>query len=322
MTPRPVIMDVDTGIDDALALLLALRSPELTVQAITCVTGNHRLEQVVTNTLKVLDIVAAPAIPVAAGMDRALIEAPPEPLALHGQDGMADLGLPPSSRRPVAQHAVELLRATLNAATTPVEVIALAPLTNIACCLRMYPALTAKIRRLTVMGGAFVDPGNTSPIAEFNVRCDPEAAAIVLESGLPICLYPLDPFRAVRFFRHEFEHFAACADPVAQIVGRMMHFSANHFGIDQALIGDAGAVATLLDPAGATMQRLPVTVELAGRIGRGQTVIDRRPLALRTRPGAWWATAPNEIDVVSTVDVERYRARFANAIGAQWPLPA
>jgi hypothetical protein len=183
----------------------------------------------------------------------------------------------------------------------------------------MYPALCAKISHITVMGGTFVDYGNTSPTAEFNIRCDPEAAAIVLESGLPIRLYPLDPFRALRIARHEFEHFIACTDTVAQTAGRIMRFSANHFGIDHALLGDAGAVATVLEPDGATVQRLPITVELTGRVSRGQTVIDRRNALQRSGLAAWCATSPAEVDVVSTVDTERYRARFARAIGAPWP---
>ena len=116
MSPIPIILDVDTGFDDALALLLALRSPQLAVRAITCVGGNQRVEQVAINTLKILDVVAAPAIPVALGAQQPLIEKPREPLLLHGHDGMADLGLPASTRRVSDLHAVELIRQTLLAA--------------------------------------------------------------------------------------------------------------------------------------------------------------------------------------------------------------
>jgi pyrimidine-specific ribonucleoside hydrolase len=319
MSALPVILDVDTGIDDALALLLALRSPALEVRAITCVGGNHRVEPVVTNTLKVLDIVAAPPLPVAAGMTRPLVERAATPLLLHGQDGMADLDLPASLRQPASEHAVELLRKTLLASPTPVHLIGLAPLTNLAVLLRMYPAVRERIAGVTIMGGTFGAAGNTSPLAEFNIRCDPEAAAIVLESGLPIRLYPLDPFRQVRFRRHEIERLIASTDPAAHHAGRILRFSADFFQLDEALIGDAGAVATVIDPAGATVERYPITVELYGSATRGQTVFDRRSQSQRTHPDQWWETSPVEIEVISAVDVERYKHLFAHALGTPWP---
>lgn len=320
MTRRPVLLDVDTGIDDALALMLALRSPRLDVRAITCVGGNHRVGQVVENTLKMLDVADAPAIPVAAGMERALVERPPAPLLLHGRDGMADLGLPASPRMPVAVHAVELMRQTLSQATESVHLIALAPLTNVAVFLRMYPALWGRIAGLTIMGGTYTASGNTSPMAEFNIRCDPEAAAMVLESGLPIRLYPLDPFRQLRFSRPEIDRFVHAPDPVARQAGRILRFSADFFGVDHALLGDAGAVASLIDPGGAAVERLPITVELAGVATRGQTVVDRRPPAQRAHPEEFWQTSPHEIDVVTAVDEARYRRLFAQAVGAPWPM--
>ncbi|MCB0117186.1 MAG: nucleoside hydrolase, partial [Caldilineaceae bacterium] len=180
----PTILDVDTGYDDALALLLALRSPALDVRGVTCVAGNQRLPQVVVNTLKIMDVVGAD-VPVAAGMDRPLIEELREPALLHGHDGMADLGLPPSTRKVLDVHAVEFMRQTLAASTEPVTIIALAPLTNIATFLRMYPGLRDRIGEIVIMGGSAIAHGNTSPLAEFNIRQDPEAAAIVLSSGLP-----------------------------------------------------------------------------------------------------------------------------------------
>ena len=170
----PVLLDVDTGGDDALALLLAMASPTLDVRGITCVAGNCALEQVVTNTLTLLDAIEAPPVPVAAGMDRPVLEpglpAPP----LHGGDGMGDLGLSAPRRSRVDDHAVEFLRRTLSDAEEPMTMICLAPLTNIAMLLRMYPRIGEKIERLYVMGGTYAAPGNTTPAGEFNVCYDPE----------------------------------------------------------------------------------------------------------------------------------------------------
>lgn len=314
--PLPVLLDVDTGTDDALALLLALRSPRLDVRAITCVAGNHGLDQVVINTLKVLDVADAPDIPVAAGAERPLLETMRRPSYIHGQDGMGDLGLPPSSRQPLGIHAVELMRRTVSESPEPVTLIALAPLTNVALFLRLYPRLAERLRGLTIMGGTFAAHGNTSPTAEFNVRSDPEAAAIVLESGLPIRLYPLDVFRQVSFSRPEIEGFMASDDPTAQMAGRILHFWLQHTGAERALIGDAGAVATVVDPEGATVLPAPVTVALEGDVTRGQTVLDRRPVRSRANLVEWWQTSQSEVDVVTEVAVERYRRLFAEAIGA------
>ena len=204
-TPLPVFLDVDTGGDDALALLLAMASPALDVRGISCVAGNCGLKQVVTNTLRLLDAIEAPPVPVAAGMGRPIVDAGLPPPALHGSDGMGDLGLPGPRRSALDVHAVEFLRNALTETAEPLTLICLAPLTNIAMLLRMYPHVGEKIARLYVMGGTYAAPGNATPAAEFNIRCDPEAAAIVLGSGLPVTLYPLDPFMQVRITREEAE---------------------------------------------------------------------------------------------------------------------
>lgn len=312
--PMPLILDVDTGYDDALALLLALRSPDARVLGITCVAGNHALERVIANTLRILDLADAPAIPVAAGMDRPLIEARREPSLLHGRDGMGDTGLPPSVRRPVAEHAVEFLRRAVEAAETPPTLVALAPLTNIAAFVRLYPALARRLAGITVMGGTYLTHGNTSPLADFNLRQDPEAAAIVLESGLPIRLYPLDPFRQLTLGGAEIAALAADERPIPRTVGRIMRYVAGYLGRESCAIGDAGALAITLDPSRATLERFPITVELTGTATRGQTVLDRRTPRQRASLTEWWQIAPQEIAVVTTLDVDYYKALFLRAL--------
>jgi pyrimidine-specific ribonucleoside hydrolase len=319
--PIPVILDVDTGYDDALALMLALRSPRLEVIGVTCVHGNQQLDQVVVNTLKVLDIAGAADIPVAAGMRQPLLEAIQPPSLIHGHDGMGDLGLATSTRQLAEAHAVELLRQLLSQAAVPVTLIALAPLTNIAVLLRMYPEVRSKIAGITIMGGTFIAPGNTSPLAEFNVRVDPEAAAIVLQSGLPIRLYPLDVFRQIYFNRAEITRFKSSADGVAQAVAGILTYACNYFKADYSLIGDAGAVATVIEPEAAIWEQYPVMVELAGTAGRGQTVFDRRSARQRRKADAWWQPLATEIEVATALDVERYRRLFAEAVDQAWSNP-
>jgi len=310
--PLPVLLDVDTGGDDALALLLAMASPALDVRGITCVAGNCALEQVVSNTLTLLDAIEAPPVPVAAGMDRPVLEpglpAPP----LHGSDGMGDLGLGAPRRSRVDDHAVEFLRRILSDAEEPMTMICLAPLSNIAMLLRMYPRIGEKIGRLYVMGGTYAAPGNTTPAAEFNVRYDPEAAAVVLHSGLPVTLYPLDPFMQVRFTKEEAKAMTEAKGAGARIAGGIALHYCHFFGMDFSLIGDAGTVATVIDPEGATLVRRPVHVELSSGSARGATVFDRRILTDGfVREGEW-----TEVDVVTRVDATRYRKLMASALGA------
>lgn len=318
MTHSPLLIDVDTGYDDALALILALRTPGVRVLGITCAAGNHGLEQVGVNTLKVLDACNAPPIPVALGAAEALIERPRPPSLLHGRDGMADLGQPPSTRPLSPLHAVELMRETLLAATEPVTLVACAPLTNLALFARMYPRLLPRLGRVVIMGGTYVAQGNTSPLAEFNIRCDPEAARIVLTSGLPCELYPLDPFRQVTMTPDDARRLAASDLPAARMAGRICQYVIDWFKRDYVLIGDAGTMAYALDPAHADVRVLPVTVELTGGASRGMTVIDRRTEAQRASLNEWWTTSPHACKVVASVDAQHYAKVFLDAL-AQAP---
>ena len=314
--PLPVLLDVDTGGDDALALLLAMESPALEVRGITCVAGNCALKQVVANTLTLLEAIGAPPVPVAAGMDRPILESGLSAPPLHGSDGMGDLGLPAPRRSEVDVHAVEFLRRALADAAEPVTLICLAPLTNIAMLLRLYPRIGDRIERLYVMGGTFAAPGNTTPAAEFNVRYDPEAAAIVLHSGLPVTLYPLDPFMQVRFTKEEAEKLTRAKGAGARIAGGIALHYCRFFGMDFSLIGDAGTVAAVIDPAGAASERRPLHVELSSGAARGATVFDRRIMTDGfAREGEW-----TDVDVVTRVDAARYMKLMATALGASEAL--
>ena len=304
-----VILDVDTGIDDALALLLACRHPALTVRAVTCVAGNAAVDQVVRNTLKVLDAAGAEDVPVARGADRPLLEPARDARHVHGDDGMGDLGLPDSQRVPVDVHAVELMRRTVESSPQPLTLVPLAPLTNVALFIRTYPEAAARLGRIVLMGGAATG-GNATAAAEFNVWHDPEAAAVVISSGIPVTMYGLDVFYDVTVDRDIAERLAASADPAARLAGRLL---VRQHERHTATIGDAGAVAAVIDPDGLTTARHPVRVELTGAVTRGQTVVDRR---------TWRGDLDNDhhtlpaqlVDVALAVDAARYRDLFLGAV--------
>lgn len=310
---KPVLIDVDTGVDDALALLLAARHPGLDLRAVTCVAGNTSVDQVVRNTLTVLDAAGGPPVPVGRGAERPLLEPARDASHVHGADGLGGLGFPPSARRPVEVHAVELMRQVLRDSTTPVTLVALAPLTNLALLLRMYPEAAGNIDRMVVMGGS-ASIGNATPVAEFNIWHDPEAAAVVLGSGVPVTMYGLDVFYQVSIGGDEAAKLAASADAGTSLAGRLLTGqlaggrSEDRISPGSATIGDAGAVCAVAEPEGLVTASLPVRVCLESAETRGQTVVDRR-----SRPGeadlAGRVAAPL-VDVALEVDADRYRRLF------------
>ncbi|GGR73849.1 nucleoside hydrolase [Streptomyces humidus] len=305
--PIPVIIDCDTGVDDALALLFAVRCPALDVRAVTCVAGNTDVDGVVRNTLTVLEQAGAADVPVARGAERPLIEPLRVARHVHGADGMGDLGLPAPARRPVDVDAVTLLRREILASPRPVTLIPTAPLTNIALLLRTHPEVTGNIERIVFMGGA-VTTGNATPVAEFNVWHDPEAAAVLLTAGVPITMYGLDVFKRVLVPAADVARLRASPEPRLRLAGELLAHrdpAASGDPTPTGGLGDAGAVCAVADPAGLTTELLPVEVALAPGPGRGQTVVDRRP-----RPGeAEIHEGVREqalVDVALDVDVERY----------------
>ena len=314
-----LILDVDTGVDDALAILLAVRHPDVRLRAISCVAGNTHVDQVVANTLRVLDAAGADDVPVARGAEAPLLEPPRHARHVHGEDGMADTGLPASGREPVAEHAVTVLRSQILASPEPVTLVTLAPLTNIALLLRTHPEVAANIGRVVTMGGS-ASVGNATAVAEFNVWHDPEAAAVVFGAGLPLTMYGLDVFYGPAVPRPVVEELADSEEPGAWLAGRLLLHAANRYGHDHRLgepggggLGDAGALCAALDPDGLTTRRMPVTVELAGELTRGQTVADHRTVAGEdTAHGL--AVDRHLVDVALAVDGQRYRDLYLSTV--------
>ena len=274
--PIPVILDVDTGIDDAFALLLAARHPSIDLLGVTCVAGNAPIEHVVRNTLTVLETAGRSDVPVIAGATRPLLAEPDHALHVMGADGFGEIEWPRSTRSPHPGHAVEWLRATLEAAPEPVTLVTLAPMANIALLMRLHPHVSARIARIVVMGGS-AGAGNATPLAEFNVFHDPEAAAIVFGTEVPITMYGLDVFDQVLLPLDRFRELESSSSPVARLAGRLGVAFARTIG-DPICLGDAGAVAILIDPDALGTQSLRVSVVTGDGLARGATQVDRRPL--------------------------------------------
>lgn len=282
-TSRPIVLDVDTGVDDACALLLAALHPDLDLRAVTCVGGNAPLEQVVSNTLAVLHTAGRDEVPVAAGAQRPLLAEPVDARHVHGQDGMGDLGWPRSPHEPDARHAVELLRDSLRSAADTgerVTLVPLAPLTNIALLLRTYPDVARGLDEICFMGGA-ADVGNATASAEFNVFHDPEAAAVVIDAcadlDIRLRMYGLDVFYQPAVTREQARTLIE-QDPggPAGLGGRLIAYQCDRFGSGAGTIGDAGAVCAVIAPEALRTEPLPVRIELGGTWSRGRTVVDRR----------------------------------------------
>lgn len=312
--PTPILLDVDTGVDDALALMFAVAHPELDVLGVSCVAGNASLERVVDNTLRVLALAGAADVPVAAGAHRPLIEAARDAGHVHGASGLADVELPPARRRAEPENAVQFLRRTILAHPEPVTLVALAPQTNLALLLRTHPEVVGNIARIVFMGGS-ASIGNATALAEFNVWHDPEAAAVVLGSGVPLTMYGLDVFTRVSVPAATAAALAASPELLTSVVGRLLdHRIAGPDGAHPYLgwIGDAGAVCSIVAPDAFRFSRLPVRVELAG-YGRGQTVVDRREIPGEdtvhgTTDG--WAS----VDVALEVDAPRVTGLFLDTV--------
>jgi pyrimidine-specific ribonucleoside hydrolase len=311
-------MDVDTGVDDAFALLFAASHPDIDLLGVTCVDGNVDVDQVVANTLVVLDAAGASQVPVARGAERPLLNEPRYAREYHGQDGLGDLGGAPSSRRPIDLHAVDFLQRTLSGAPRPVVVIALAPLTNIALLLRMYPRVADKIERLVLMGGS-VGQGNATATAEFNVWHDPEAAAVAFRADIPITMYGLDVYYDVTVSADQGEALSRSPNPAAQLASRLIGHQIKLVGNQggsaaSTTLGDYGAVATFLDPDGATIESAPVSVVTSPGLCRGQTIVDLRADRDLAEPDC---RLPEDrpVDVVTAVDGQRYASLWLTTLG-------
>ncbi len=275
----PVILDCDPGHDDAIALILALASPELKVLAVTTSAGNQTPDKTLNNALRILTLLGRDDIPVAAGA--------PKPLAreliiadnVHGESGLDGPKLPDPAFAPVAMTALELMAKCLRESPEPVTLVPTGLLTNIALLLAAHPELKSKIARIVLMGGA-AGPGNWTPAAEFNIYVDPQAADMVFKSGLPITMCGLDVTHEAQVMDEDIARVRAITNPVAQCVAGLLDFFMIYhrdpkWGFAGAPLHDPCTIAWLLAPALFHGVECRVDIETGGTHTSGMTVVDR-----------------------------------------------
>lgn len=307
---RRFIIDTDTASDDAVALVMALKNPSVQVDAITVVAGNVPLDQAIQNALYTAELCGS-QVPVYAGRAAPLLRPLETAQAVHGSDGMGDIGLPLRGRTAAAGHACDVLIKRLNADPGVITLVALGPLTNIALALLREPTIAQKVGQCIVMGGASNHFGNASPVAEYNIWTDPEAARIVFDSGMPITMVGIDISRGYAVFEpHEAAQIRAIGTPLARfcidIQGRVTEWMKEGSRLPGFDLPDPITMAVALDPAVAirTIQ-VPVRVEIGDGLCRGQIILD--PLKIM---------GPRHMtDVVVEADRERFLELLRQAVG-------
>ncbi len=279
MSATPLIMDVDTGVDDALALLLALASPEVELVGVSTVAGNVPLHRTTDNTLRLLQWAGRADVPVYAGAEQPLVRDAVAAADVHGATGLGAAQLPAAHTSP-AGDGVEFLLSTLQARPGEVTLVATGPLTNLAQAEARVPGVMRQARQVVIMGGALQVPGNITPTAEFNFYADPHAARQVLASEAELVLVGLDVTEQVWLDQTALQAGtgtragfcrAACEPVIA--------FEAAHYGSAGMHVHDPMALGTALWPQLFRTQQLWVDVETVGELTAGQVVVDLRALA-------------------------------------------
>jgi inosine-uridine nucleoside N-ribohydrolase len=271
-----VILDCDPGHDDAIALLLALGSPEIALLGVTTVAGNQTLEKTTANAIRVLDHVGRTDVPVAAGAPRPLVREPRTAGEVHGETGLDGPNLPGPSRLPEPMHAIDWIAQAVGESPEPVTLVPTGPLTNIALFLARYPGLESQLERIVLMGGA-IGEGNTTPAAEFNIWVDPEAAQRVFQSGVDITMVGLDVTHQALMTPSHAERLAA-AGKAGKLVADLYEFYSKfhhlHYGWEGAPVHDAVAMGHVIDGTLLTTRHCGVIVDTGPELSRGRTNVD------------------------------------------------
>ncbi len=272
----PIILDCDPGHDDAIALLLALASPEVELLGVTTVSGNQTLDKTTANAIRVLDHVGRSDVEVAAGAPRPLVRERRVAAHVHGETGLDGPDLPPPQREPSGLHAIDFIAATLERSERPVTLVPTGPLTNIALFLARHPELEPRIDKIVLMGGAIAE-GNVTPAAEFNIWADPEAAHRVFTSGLDVTMVGLDVTHKALLKQAHADQLAATGRAgklVADLFGFYVQFHQQEYGWEGSPVHDAVAVAQVVRPGIVETADRGVIVDTGGELSRGRTYVD------------------------------------------------
>ncbi|MDR3475507.1 MAG: nucleoside hydrolase [Devosia sp.] len=304
---KKVLIDTDPGMDDALAIVLAVKSPELDVLGISSVAGNYPIEITTANALKTLELVGRTGIPVARGMGKPLARPLAKDPFSHGSDGMAETHLPQPVIQPVAKHGIDQIIELVRAHPGEVTIITLGPLTNVAMAFMKEPSIVPLVKEIVSIAGsfglnkyAFANATGDTPQSEWNVFVDPEAARLVFESGAPMRCVGLDVATHfdINFSEAELVQLQASPRREANIAEQMVRFVEGRGFESYCVLIDSMAVAAVIDPSLIGTLRARVGVETRGELTLGQTVAD-----FRHHHG--WAHLP-EIDVAASADYRRF----------------
>ena len=307
---RRIIIDTDPGQDDAIAILLALASPELEVLGITSVAGNVPLALTTKNALKVVELAGRRDVPVYAGAAAPLVRPLVTAEEAHGSTGLDGPDLPEPTLAAREGHAVDFIVETLRREPAgSVTLCALGPMTNLAMAFARAPEVVARVAGIVAMGGAWSEGGNTTPAAEFNIYADPHAAEAVFRSGAPIVLHPLDVTHKTLTHARRVEEFRRLGTAPGRAVAEMMEFFERFdeakYGTDGGPLHDPNVIAWLLRPEIYSGREVNVEVETGSELTMGQTVID------------WWGTTgrPKNATVIREVDDDAFFALLVERIG-------
>jgi pyrimidine-specific ribonucleoside hydrolase len=301
----PVLIDCDPGHDDAIAILLALASPEVELRGVTTVAGNQTLDKTTRNALKVLELADRTEVPVAVGADAPLKRTLRTAANVHGESGLDGPDLPEPTTKPVDGHAADLLAEWIEPG---VVLVPTGPLTNVALMLERHPDVRDRLDRIVWMGGA-IGEGNTTPAAEFNALVDPEAAAAVFGSGIPVTMIGLDVTHLALFDSSHAERLRVsgrAGKAVAELADFFLRFHRQRYAFDGAPIHDAMAVAHVIDPTLVETIACNISIETQSQFCDGRTVVDR-----------WRVTGlPENAEAGVDVDAERFLELLVARIGS------
>ena len=279
MTPRSIIIDADPGNDDAVALLLALASPELDTLGVTTVAGNVPLTLTTRNARAIVELAGRDDVPVYTGADKPLVRAPVSAEHVHGQSGLGGVVLAEPLQPLAEEKAVDFIIRTLrDEPAGSVTLCALGPLTNVALALMQSPKIAARLREIVLMGGSGFAGGNVTPCAEFNIYADPHAAQVVFRSGVPIVMLPLDVTHQVISTRERIAAIGEIGNRAGRTVAQLLTFAAatgvENYGGDGAPLHDPCVVAYLLRPELFAGRHINVEIETGSALTMGMTVAD------------------------------------------------
>lgn len=305
---RKIIIDTDPGIDDAAAIAIAMFSRELDVQLITTVAGNVSLDKTTRNALRLMSFWGAD-VPVAAGADRPLVGPVYDAAEAHGESGMEGFDFEEITVKPLKLHAVEAMRRVLLQSDEKITLVPIGPLTNIALLFSLYPEVKDKVEEIVLMGGAFTR-GNITPLAEFNIFADPEAADMVFRSGLPIVMCGLELARSA-LITGEMVAKIRDLNPTGQMIYSLFeHYRGGNMQSGQRMY-DSTAVCYLLAPELYTVQECYVGVEVASPLTRGTTVCDLE---------GFWNKQPN-VKVCTAIDPQGFAGLFLRSLAGAQGVP-